>query len=247
MRIIVYRFGAVVLLLTLMVHAPLLGQQTPREVRIAGVDGLLLRGVLYTAPAEAPAILLLHQCDREGMPTGYEKLATLLSLRGFHVLMLDFRGYGGSKDQKFTGAESTWEEAGKFFESDTEAAYQFLISQSNVLKSKIGVVGSSCGVRQAILLAERHSDIGTFVFLSGTIRDLSESALALNNKPVLSIASEGDTRFAEAMRKVFDHSKHPESRFVLYKGEDHGTPLFNLDKRLEPAIVEWLELHLNNK
>lgn len=219
------------------------GQHQGKEVHIASVDGMNLRGVYYDASQTGPGVLLLHQCDREGIPTGYEKLAVMLSERGFHVLTLDFRGYGGSRNEKYTG--ENWQEAGTFFPGDTETAYQFLTAQPKVDKTRMALVGASCGGRQAVLLAARHREIQALVLLSGSIRNPLEEALAqIRDRPVFCVASDGDSTAARAMKQVFDGSQRKESRFLLYKGNDHGTPLFVHDLKLEGMIVEWFEAHL---
>lgn len=213
-------------------------------VVIRGVDGFGLGGRYYAGGQGMPGVLLLHQCDRVGRPTGYENLAAMLSQRGLHVLSLSFRGYEGSRNEVYTG--DNWQEAGRFFPDDSEAAYQFLAARPGVRTGSIAVVGASCGGRQAVLLAERHPEIKALVLLSGSLRSPIESALStLIQRPVLAIAAEGDTTFARSMKTVFAHSRHPATRYVLYKGTDHGTPIFGRDKHLEPAIVDWIEERLN--
>ncbi|MEX1140402.1 MAG: hypothetical protein WEB33_01820 [Bacteroidota bacterium] len=85
------RIPVFLLLFLLFTEVPLSAQESEREVQIVGVDGMTLRGVYHEASGPGPGIVLLHQCDRVGMTTGYEVLATRLVDQGFHVLALDAR------------------------------------------------------------------------------------------------------------------------------------------------------------
>lgn len=77
-----------------MTDSTTIAQGQGREVRISSSDGFKLSGVFHAAKSSGPGVLLLHQCDREGMLTGYERLAELLSDCGFHVLTIDYKGQG---------------------------------------------------------------------------------------------------------------------------------------------------------
>lgn len=232
------------LLLALSSTAP--SQTQGREVRITAEDGFRLRGILYSAARRAPGVLLLHQCDREGLATGYERLAATLVSQGFHVLTLDFRGYGGSRIEGPSAEDR--QRAQQNMRNDVESAYRFLISTRGVAKDRVGVVGASCGGRQAILLAERHSELKALVLLSSAFGAPVESAFQkVIDRPVLAIASEEDAGATRAMKWAFEQSKHKDSRLVIYKGGLHGTPLFAHDSRLESTIAEWLRARLISK
>lgn len=223
-----------------------LSQSREREVRINGEDGFKLRGVFYSAARPGPGVLLLHQCDREGMMTGYERLATLLTRHGFQVLTLDFRGYGGSISEGSTPGDR--QRAQQLMQNDVEAAYQFLIAQRGVAKDRVGVAGASCGGRQAILLAERHAEVKALILLSSAFGAPIESAFQkVIERPLFSVASEEDVGAVRAMKWTFEQSKHKDSRIVIYKGRLHGTPLFTYDRNLEPTIAEWLRARLMSR
>src|SRR5262245_26651074 len=80
-------------LIVAFVTSPLFAQQ---QVAFKSDDGFELKADFYTTSGRpGPGILMLHQCDADRKV--YETLAQMLSTVGYHVLALDFRGFGESK------------------------------------------------------------------------------------------------------------------------------------------------------
>src|ERR1700682_1514096 len=71
-----------------------------KDVDIKAPDGVNLRGTYFSPGRPGPAMLLLHQCNMDRH--AWDGLATDLSDAGFHVLVIDFRGYGESGGERFT-------------------------------------------------------------------------------------------------------------------------------------------------
>ena len=213
-----------------------------KSVKITGQDGFPLNAMYYAGKSSGPGILLLHQCDRDGISTGYEKLAEELRSRGFHVLIPDYRTYGASLSDSFPAGE--WQKSGSYMEADMEAVYQFLISQPGVDKETVGLSGASCGGRHAITLAARHKQVNAIVFVSTTVGNAALTKYhSLTHLPVRCIASRGDPYGAttRSMKSVCEASEHEASRLSLYKGKAHGTPLFEQDPSLIIDIANWFE------
>lgn len=209
------------------------------DIRIPASDGFALRATYSAGRAGGGAVLMLHQCDREGMATGLEPLETALAGAGIATLSLDYRGYGGS----ITG--KTQDEDARHRGSDIAAAYRVLRERSGA--KNIAVVGASCGCRRAGALAAEHpAEVKAMVCLSGSVgRPNPDPPFEqISQLPVLAIGAEGDQPWADQMRGVFNRSRHPASRFVLYKGESHGAPLLKDDPGLAQAIAEWLAARL---
>lgn len=216
-----------------------------RTVTIPAGDDLDLVARIYPAATEGPGVLLLHQCDREGPLTGYESLAAHLQARGVHVLMLDFRGYGESRDDHFTG--ENWQEAQRHFVDDVEHAYSALVSQEGVNPDRIAIVGASCGGRFGIQLAKTHEGVQALAFMScGLGRNVSDLMEGVRERPVFCVAAEDDPfgRAAASLREAFAASTHPDSRLIIYKGTAHGTPLFDQDPTLVTTMTDWLVARL---
>ena len=232
----------VIVVLTLAPLWPAVAQPASqaRPLHIESDDGFVLAARYYSAGAAGPGVMLLHQCDREGPRTGYEELTTLLTARGFNVLELDLRGFGKSRDERYPAFRGHLREIAPKFPGDVEAAYQHLVAQEEVDGGTIGVVGASCGASQAIFLAQHHETITALVFLSGALWPGARDAFDdVKHLPILIATSEGD-QVTETLREVFAASEAPSSRFLLYKGDLHGTPLFGLDNHLRLTILEWL-------
>ena len=63
-------------------------------VDIKSAAGVTLKATYFPSTRPGPAIILLHACNKDR--TSWTPLATDLAAQGFHVLTLDFRGFGES-------------------------------------------------------------------------------------------------------------------------------------------------------
>lgn len=207
-----------------------------REVTIPAGDGVELEGSYFAAEGAGPAILLLHQCNAERWM--WDTLAPQLAERGFHVLSFDYRGYGDS-------ALPEGKERGPSL-ADVEAAHAFLAALPNVEAERIGLAGASCGGPMEILFARGRTDVKAMVFLSTYLqrRGAQEAYGELRDIPALFITSSGDGQTAASLSVAFAENRHPDSRMIVYKGEDHGYPLFDRDPHLERTVVDWFAEHL---
>ena len=131
---------------------------SPRTVDIVTPDGVTLKATLYPSASPGPAVLMLHQCDDHR--TVWEPLGTRLAAAGITALAIDYRGYGESAgtphdqlsiDQQTAVSEKMWP-------GDFDAALAFLSRQAGVDAGRLGAAGGSCGVANAIHLAQRHGN-----------------------------------------------------------------------------------------
>lgn len=214
-------------------------------VTLKAADGTLLKGSYYAAAKPGPGLLLLHQCNRER--GSWTRLATAAAARGFHVLTLDYRGYGESEGQRFTSFQEQGPVMREKWPGDVNTAFAFLTSREGVDKSRIGAAGASCGVNQAVQLARRHPEVRTVVLLSGGVEpDAREHIRDATAMPVMAAASLDDGNAVAQMRWIAGWSRHPSTTFTEYKAAGHGTDMFAVEKGLEPAILDWFDAHLKN-
>jgi dienelactone hydrolase len=234
-------------LVTMSMTSPLAAQSpsAARTIDLKSPDGIALKASYVPAGRPGPGLLLLHACNRDR--SSWNDLATAAAARGFHVLALDYRGYGQSGGTKSDDPQQQRWIADREWPGDIDAAYAWLTSQPGVDKARVGAAGASCGVDQAVQLARRHSEVRTVVLLSGGLgaksRDfLRESAWM----PIFGAASQGDGGAVEALKWAMGWSRNPTNTFLEYQAAGHGTDMFAVEKELEPRILTWLETHLRD-
>jgi hypothetical protein len=110
------------------------------DVWITTDDGLRLHAWFIPArgltPGEsAPAILHVH--GNAGNISSHRSFSDFLTLRGFHVLIFDYRGYGRSDDA------SPLRRPGLV--TDTRAALDALLARPDIDPDRVGVLGVSLG------------------------------------------------------------------------------------------------------
>ncbi|HLH44499.1 MAG TPA: alpha/beta fold hydrolase [Bryobacteraceae bacterium] len=209
-------------------------QTQKRDVDIKGADGVNLKATYYSPGRSGPGMLLLHQCNMDRH--AWDGLAQDLANAGFHVVTLDFRGYGESGGER--SQRDKWP-------GDADAAYSYLISQKEVDKSRIAAGGASCGVTQSSDLAARHHEIKALMLLSGQASDAAKTYISTTpSLPVFGAASAGDTGAAQGIKDAVGASKNPQSTVKIYAGTEHGVPMFAKNPELEPFIVTWLKTQL---
>jgi dienelactone hydrolase len=215
------------------------------DVTLKAPDGIALRGTYVSPGTPGPALLLLHQCNRDR--TAWSGLAAAAAARGFHVLTFDFRGYGESGGPRFASFQEQQPTIAEKWPGDVDAAYAWLVSQTGVNRDRVGIAGASCGVSQAVLAARRHPEVRTVVLLSGgTTAEGREYLKQAAGMPVLAAASRNDGDAVNAMRWWLAWSRHPASRFMEFKAAGHGTDMFGVERSLQPAILDWFDAHLGS-
>lgn len=229
-------------LLLLVSFLPVRAQVAGKDVDLTAIDGVKLKATYYPAEKPGPAILLLHMCGGSvpGRKT-WDHLAPMLATAGFHVLTLDYRGYGESGDTPATKAN---DEAAKAQQAkwpfDIDAGYEYLLRQPGVDRNRTGAAGASCGVDNAVALAIRHPELKSLVWLSGGSDSAGiEYVRRAGSLPIFAAASDDDNDFVPYMRWLLSFSPNPQSRFVEFERAGHGTNMFAVEKGLEPAIVQW--------
>src|SRR5687768_7627404 len=140
--------GRAVGLAVLMFSSSAFAQAPPaaRDVTLAAADGARLKATYYAAAQPGPAVLLLHMCNTTRR--SWDPLVPQLAAAGIHALTLDYRGFGESGGDRFEGAapQDAQRTIDEKWPGDIDKAYDFLIGQPGVDKSRIGAAGGSCGV-----------------------------------------------------------------------------------------------------
>ena len=211
-----------------------------KDVDIKAPDGTNLKGSYFSPGRSGPAMILLHQCNMDRH--AWDGLAQDLASAGFHVLTVDFRGYGDSGGGRPADAAERRKVVQEKWPGDVDAAYAFLTSQKGVDQARLAAGGASCGVTQSSDLAARRHEIKALLLLSGNTTDATRAYLTSNTAlPVFGAASDGDTNAAKGIREAVAASKNPHSMVKIYAGTEHGVPMFAKNSELEPMIVTWLK------
>lgn len=214
----------------------------PTAVDIAASDGIRLRATFFPAGKTGPGVLLLHMCNTTRK--SWEPVASALSAAGINVLTVDNRGFGESGGPRFEGGSAeVHEQLGKKWPGDFDAAYQFLLAQSGVDKEHIAAGGGSCGVDNAVQLAERHPDVRALVLLAGST-DIAGVNFIIEHPglPIFTAAAADDEynpATLELMQWFSDVSGNPRTKFSGFKDGRHGTEIFGPHPELVQQIVAF--------
>ncbi len=183
--------------------------------KLSAPDGTMLAASFYPASHPGPGILLLHQCNSDR--SSWNGLAAELAARGFHVLALDYRGYGQSGGTPFN-ALSYPERASITTEKwpgDIDVAFAYLRAQPGVRPDVLGAAGASCGVNNSIQLSLRHPDVTSLVLLSGnTDRKGRQYLKRARGLPLLFAAADDDGDIVSVMAWMDATSGNPANRFL---------------------------------
>ena len=203
-----------------------------------------LAATLWSAERPGPGIVLFHMCNSDR--SAWAGLGERLAARGFHVLALDYRGYGesgGVRDQKDPAHQQRI--ITEQWPGDADAAFDLLAARPGVDRTRIGAAGGSCGVNQAVQLARRHPEVRALVLLAGNTNGAGRDFLAASPwLPLFASAAHDDGGAVEGMRWLVGYSSNPANRMVVYEKGGHGTEMFAVHADLEPAIVDFFEEHL---
>jgi len=217
-------------------------------VSLASPDGIVLKASYFGAGKPGPGVLLLHQCNRQRKV--WDGLAEGLASSGISVLTLDYRGYGesgGTPNDKLPPEEQK-KVATEIWPRDFDLALAYLESQPDVVRTKIGAGGASCGVNNSIQLARRHSEVQSLMLLSGPTDRAGRLFLQSSSVPIFVSAADDDEfgNEVEPMQWWFSISPNSASRFEHYATGGHGADMFAAHKELIDLISEWFAATLTN-
>jgi dienelactone hydrolase len=215
----------------------------PRDVSLTAADGTPLRATYYQAAKPGPAVLLLHMCNTTRK--SWAPLAPQLAAAGIHALTMDYRGFGESGGDRYDAMppQDAQKIVGDKWPGDIDAAYAFLLAQPGVDKTRIGVGGGSCGVTQAVHVAERHREVTSLVLLAGPVDPPGLTFLEQTTWLPIFAAAAADDQYdghaPELMQWILAISGNPRNTFSGFKDGKHGTEIFGPHPELPKQIVAW--------
>ena len=215
-----------------------------RGVDLQTSDGINLKAS-YTSPGRTgPAMLLIHQCNMDR--SSWEAISSDLVASGIHVLALDLRGFGGSGGE---GLSSGFPTLLRKSASDADLAFDYLIIQSDVDATRVGVGGASCGgMISADLAVRKGNHIKALMLLSSPPSSNATQNAANNSElAVFAAATKQDPitpGVAGALESMVNASANPSSVLRIFDGTEHGLPMFSSNPTLQPELVNWLKEQL---
>ena len=241
-----------------LIYFPFREVPSPEEMELTGVetvslstaDGLSLAGWFLATPATAPSGTVIVFNGNAGNRAYRAPLAAGLVDRGYHVLLFDYRGYGGNE-----GAPS---ETGLL--TDARAARAYLVGRPDVDATRLVYFGESLGSGVAIALAAEHqpaalvlrspftslADVGRFHYPFLPVRLLlkdrfaSLDAIGRVASPVLVIAGGGDRIVpVHQSRRLFDAIRGPRT-LVIIEGADHNDLALLAGDQMMAAVGRFL-------
>jgi dienelactone hydrolase len=238
-----YAFAISLLLLILTSPAVAQSPQTGRDVAVTAPDGTALKATYYASAQPGPAVLLLHMCNTTRK--SWEPLGPQLAGAGIHALSVDYRGFGESGGDRSDSLppQDAQRVINEKWPGDIDAAYDFLVAQPGVDKTRIGVAGGSCGVAQAVRTARRHPEVRSLALLAGPL-DL-EGLTFITEKswlPLFAAAANDDQYDDDApglMKWILAMSGNPRNKFSGFRDGKHGTEIFGPHPELVKQMVAW--------
>lgn len=224
----------VTLFVLLIIAFTTVAQELPEEtpVEVEATDAYILKGGFYSQPEPSIGILLLHMNGSDR--SGWSPIIPHLLDAGYSVLAIDIRGFGKTGGVRSFGQAQT----------DVQTWLDWLKSQENI--SGIAIMGASVGGGLGLIGCANDPDCLGVVALSpgedffGIVpADAVENGLT--DRPMLLVASHGDTDSADAVR-AFAQIATGVFTLQMYDRSQHGTGYFiglGAEEKIT-FLVQWL-------
>lgn len=221
------------------------------EVTFRTDDGLPLAAWLVPASRDPSGVTVVVFGGNAGNRGDRAPLAKALARRGFRVLLVDYRGYGGNPG-------NPTEEA---LLQDGRAAVAYLETRSDVDPDLLVYFGESLGAAVAIGVATQRapaalllrspftslSDIASvhYPFLPAALllwdRYPNLERMREINVPVLVVAGSADSVVpADQSQRLFEVASEPKT-FLMIQGADHNDFELSAGEQLIAAVAAFLE------
>ena len=235
------------------------GADTVRPIRLTTVDDLGLAASYYPVSTNsAAAVILLHSYGKAQDEWG--TVPILFQRNGIAVLTFDLRGHGESVRQ-LTANGVQMVDYRKFgpldyknMLIDINQAYDWLIGQPGIDKTRIAIIGSDLGANLALRYAAFNDDVAGLILLSpglfyrGVRTD--DVITRLGKRPLRIVVSRGDAFPFETSKHLIEVRQQAgqaveSNELLACSGELHGVAMLTGVKELSSVVFAWLEHSLS--
>jgi alpha-beta hydrolase superfamily lysophospholipase len=220
-----------VILAAWMISAPL--GAVAQRVSLRTDDGLTLTATWYEPSSRpAPAVILVHMLQKSRRD--WDPFGSRLASEGIGALAIDLRGHGDSPGGAQDYASMV---------QDVRAARRFLSTRSDVVPSRLGIVGASLGASLGALEAAEDPSIVALALLSPTLEyrglRIEPAVRKYGARPLLLVASDDDGYAARTIRELQKAGGGVRESMLLSRA-GNGTTMLANDPDLVRRLVEWL-------
>ena len=214
-----------------MISAPL--GAVAQRVSLRTDDGLTLTATWYEPSSRpAPAVILVHMLQKSRRD--WDPFGSRLASEGIGALAIDLRGHGDSPGGAQDYASMV---------QDVRAARRFLSTRSDVVPSRLGIVGASLGASLGALEAAEDPSIVALALLSPTLEyrglRMEPAVRKYGARPLLLVASDDDGYAARTIRELQKAGGGVRETMLLSRA-GNGTTMLANDPDLVRRLVEWL-------
>jgi uncharacterized protein len=218
-----------------------------RDVTLRTADGLRLGAWLVPGDPDRQWAVLVAP-GNAGNRLGRAPLAAALAARGFTVLLVDYRGYGGNP-----GSPTE-----RGLAHDIDAARAYLVDQAGIPAERLLYFGESLGAAVVTGLATRHPPAGLILRSPFTdlpaagrehypflpVRLLARDRFPVKDRiaqitaPTLVVYGTADTVVPAAQSKAVAADAGGPVRVVVIEGADHNDAVLVHGPRLIDAVAD---------
>lgn len=218
-----------------------------KDVQLTTRDGFAIFADYYPpkkSAEPAPFVILLHmyRSDR----TAWTPMIEPLRDAGFAVMSLDMRGHGQSAtSDSQRRVEERDPEIFHEMQNDVRAAYDWIVQQPNVDRSRFALLGASVGCSVAIQYAAKDKSVDAVACLTPGTNYLGlnteEDIRQIRGRNILLVAVTGEREASEKLATMCDGAEAK-----IYQGDGHGTRMFESVTRVIPETVEFLRKNVGS-
>ncbi|MFC1500917.1 alpha/beta hydrolase [Elusimicrobiota bacterium] len=180
----------------------------------------------------------------------WKHLQGILARKGYGVLAYDARGHGESNkvddgnilNYNFFGDPTETDQWTNMI-VDLNSVINFLISEKEIKRHKIGLIGASIGANVAMIYGASHYEVPVIVLLSPGLEYMGLKTLEnidpYKTKKVAIVAAAEDIYAFKSSAILYSIIKdNPKASFITTR-RGHGVGMFN--GRTENDIMNWIE------